>query len=181
MKHSVWKLFINFEKEEKWLNTMAQKGMHMVSYTFCRYLFEEGAPGKYIYRLELLKELPGHPESTAYLKFMEESGVEVVDTYLRWVYFRKKASEGSFEIYTDREGKIKHAKRIISLVGILCALNLTVASYNLGLGLSDVMERHYFNAYFSILNFTVGALMIPIIISQCRIIIKQKRDMKIRE
>ena len=179
MKYVIRRLFMSYEKEEKWLNQMAQKGMHLVDYTFWRYLFEEGEPGEYIYRIELLKELPGHPESAAYLKFMEESGVEEVSTYMRWVYFRKKASEGSFEIYTDRKGKIKHAWRVISLIGVLCVLNFIIACYNLGLGV--VVERYHFNAYFSIFNFTVGALLVPILVSQLRIIIRQKRDMKIRE
>lgn len=180
MKHSVWKIYVNYEKEEKWLNSMAQKGMHMVDYTFCRYLFEEGEPGKYIYRIELLKEMPSHPESVAYLRFMEESGVEVVSTYMRWVYFRKKASEGSFEIYTDRAGKIKHAKRILGLVGVLFVLNLAVALDNLVIGLTSDRGIH-FNAYLSVLNFTVAAVLLTIIVAQCRIIRNQKKDKGIRE
>jgi Protein of unknown function (DUF2812). len=181
MKHKVWKLYIDYAKEEKWLNEMAQKGMHMVDYTIGCYLFEEGKPGEYIYRLELLKELPGHPESAAYLKFMEDNGVEVVATYIRWVYFRKKASEGSFEIYTDRTGKIKHAKRIISLVATLFALNLAVACYNLGLGISFGWDRPPYNAFVSLLGFAVAAVLLTIIISQCRIIRKVKKDAEILE
>ncbi|MEI6100209.1 MAG: DUF2812 domain-containing protein [Eubacteriales bacterium] len=180
MMHGVWKIYVNYEKEEKWLNSMAQRGMHMVDYTFCRYLFEEGTPGEYIYRIELFKHMPSHPESASYLKFMEESGVEVVSTYMRWVYFRKKASEGSFEIYTDRQGKIKHAKRVIGLVSALFILNFAVALDNLFIGLTS--DRGiYFNAYLSVLNFTVAAVLLTIIIAQCRIIRRQKKDTGIRE
>lgn len=177
MKYKAYKIYINYVNEEKWLNSMAQKGMHMVDYTFCRYLFEEGSPGEYIYRLELLKEMPSHPESAAYLKFMEESGVEVVSTYLRWVYFRKKASEGAFEIYTDRIGKIKHARRVIGLAGTLFILNFGVACWNLGIGLS----RDTFNMFVSIINFAAAAFLLTVIVSQCRIIRTQKKDAGIQE
>lgn len=81
MKHVVRKLFANFEKEEKWLNEMASKSLNLVDYSFGRYLFEEGTPGEYIYRIELLKEDPMHAESKAYINFMEDSGVECVATY----------------------------------------------------------------------------------------------------
>ncbi len=57
---------------------------------FGRYLFEKGSPGAYVYRIELLQYMPGHPEGAAYLEFLAESGIEVVASSLRWVYLRKK-------------------------------------------------------------------------------------------
>ena len=178
MIRKIVKPYINYISEEKWLNSMSQKGLHMVNYTFLCYTFKEGIPGEYIYRIELLKELPTHPESAAYLRFMEESGVEVVATYLRWVYFRKKASEGTFEIYTDRKGKIGHARRVIGFSAALFALNFGVACWNLGIGLS---LKGTFNAYLSAVNFLVAALLLTIIIAQCRIIGKLKKEEGIQE
>lgn len=51
---------------------------------------------------------------------MEENGVEVVSQWYRWVYLRKKASDGSFEMYTDSESKIAQYRRIqrFFLVGL---------------------------------------------------------------
>jgi len=43
---------------------------------------------------------------------MEEKGVEKVDTYRTWVYFRKKAVDGDFQIYSDLDSRIKHYKRV---------------------------------------------------------------------
>lgn len=48
MKQVIRKLFINFEKEEKWINNIAAKGLNFIDYSFSRYLFEEGTPGEYI-------------------------------------------------------------------------------------------------------------------------------------
>ena len=57
----------SFEKEEQWLNAMSQKGYQLVHVGWCSYTFMEGEPGKYLYRLELLEEVPEHPESAAYI------------------------------------------------------------------------------------------------------------------
>lgn len=182
MKHKFIKAYVNYKKEEDWLNKMAQKGLHLVDYFWLVYLFEEGKPGEYIYRLELLENVPSHPKSAAYLRFMAESGVECVSTWMRWVYFRKKASEGNFEIYSDREGKIKHAKRVIGLMLAFFLLNFGVACSNLGLGLDHLKEGFVgFNAYFSAMNFAVAVVLLIIMVSQGKIIRDLKKDTGIRE
>jgi len=112
-----------FEKEEKWLNEMSAKGMQLVSVGFCRYEFEQGTNGKYVYRLELLDSLPTSAESVAYIKFLEETGVEHIASYIRWVYLRKKATDGPFELYSE----IKHYKRIDYLFNFLIVFELTIA------------------------------------------------------
>jgi len=43
---------------------------------------------------------------------MEESGVEAIATWYCWVYFRKKAVDGPFDIYSDIDSRITHYKRI---------------------------------------------------------------------
>ena len=59
---------------------------------------------------------------------MEEMGIEVVSKWNQWVYLRRKAAEGTFEMYTDVDSKIEQYKRIkklfITLLGveILCLL-----------------------------------------------------------
>lgn len=121
MKYVVHKFFTigQYEKEEKWLNEMSAKGMHLTDVGFCRYSFEKGSPGEYIYRLELLNHLPQHPESISYINFLEETGIEHIGSMMRWVYFRKKASDSLFELYSDTESKINHYKRIIFIADII--------------------------------------------------------------
>jgi hypothetical protein len=90
VKRAIWRLYLNFEKEEKWLNEMATAGWMLTDYSWCRYVFEEGREGEYVYRIELLKNLPTYPLSQKYLRFLEEAGIEYVAYYARWVYLRKK-------------------------------------------------------------------------------------------
>lgn len=134
MKRKIIKYFFawDFEKEEKWLNEMSSKGLQLVSVRFCTYFFEEGSPGEYTYKLELLENMPSNYQSTSYIKFLEETGVEHIGSVSRWVYFRKKAANGAFEIYSDIESKIKHYKRIITLFSCLIPISTfpTILNWN---------------------------------------------------
>ena len=128
MKSVIRKAYFNYENEEKWLNEMSAKGFALTDYSWCRYVFTDCEPGEYIYRLELLENLPSHPESMKYIRFMEENDVEFVASYSRWVYFRKKASNGAFDIYSDTDSKIKHYNRInrlflsVALITFVCCV-----------------------------------------------------------
>lgn len=133
MKHTVYRIFTvgQYEQEEKWLNEMSAKGMQLCDVGFCRYVFEEGEPGKYIYRLELLRRYPTDAESIAYIRFMEDLGVEHVGSLLYWVYFRKKAEDGPFDLYSDIPSKIKHFRRIKMLCDWAAGINLVIGIVNI--------------------------------------------------
>lgn len=124
MKQVIHKAFWvwEFQEEERWLNEMSAKGLHLTDASLFRYVFEEGVPGAYQYRLELLENFPNHPESRKYLEFMEETGAEVVSTFKRWVYFRRKADSGAFDLYSDIDSRIAHMKRIINLLTVLATV-----------------------------------------------------------
>jgi hypothetical protein len=171
MTIKIRKIFTNYEKEEKWLNKMAAKGLHLKKCTFCTYHFEEGTPGEYCYRIELLDQLPDQEESKEYIEFMEENKVELVDTYFRWVYFRKKTADGAFEIYSDSASRIIHYRRIANLFGILAGVNLLIALVNLNLS--------SFNVYISSLNWMVVILLAPIYFMYVRNIKTLEKELEI--
>jgi len=133
MKHSAWRWFSDYEKEETWLNEMAAKGLSLYSFSYGKYTFEETEPGKYIYQIELLENLPTSPESIAYLRFLEETGVVCVSSTFRWVYLRKEADSGPFELYTDIDSKIKRLSTVKNLWFTLVGIEFIVAAVNLAL------------------------------------------------
>lgn len=133
MKKAMWRAFLNYEKEEAWLNALSAKGLAFESYFLFRYAFAESAPGAYIYRIELLERMPAHPESQEYLRFMAESGVEHIASWGRWVYFRKKAADGPFDIYSDIDSRIAHYKRI-------WLLWMPIMVLDLAMGLNQVLQ-----------------------------------------
>ena len=114
---------------------MSARGMAFSDYSWCRYVFADAPDNQYIYRIELLENLPTHPESIAYLRFLEENGVECVSSYMRWVYLRKNASEGPFDIYTDIDSKIRHYQRISIFWTTLMIVEFTAAFVNLAVGI----------------------------------------------
>lgn len=161
MKYIVWKAFFDYEKEEKYLNEMSAKGLALTDYTWCRYVFQDAPNGEYIYRIELLENPVNHPESQNYIKFMEETGIEFVASYNRWVYFRRKAADGAFDIYSDIDSKIKHYKRIRMLFLFVTMLNLATGLLNFIHGIVETsMGTLPINIYIAFLPLTMGTLLL---------------------
>ena len=120
-----------FEKEEEWLNSMAAKGLVLISTGLFKYEFDQCLPGEYTIRLELLENHPMHAESQQYISFLEETGAEHIGGLLRWVYFRKKTSEGTFDLYSDINSRIKHYSIIIYLLTFVSIFNIFIGCFNL--------------------------------------------------
>lgn len=156
MKYIIHKAFCDYEKEEEWLNGMSAKGMALTDCSWLRYVFEDVPNHEYIYRLELLENLPTHPESMAYLRFLEENGVECVSTSGRWAYLRKRSSEGAFDVYTDTDSKLKHFKRIYAYGSIIMWVELIAGLANLIVGLVNI------NIGYTLGNFTAGNMALGI-------------------
>lgn len=138
MKYVVRNAFWDYEKEEKWLNEMSAKGMALSDVSWCRYVFADSPNNKYVYRLELLENVPTHPESITYIKFLEDSGVEYIASYFRWIYLRKNSSEGAFDIYSDIDSKIKHFKRINIYWSTLMSVELIIGLFNIIIGIINL-------------------------------------------
>lgn len=137
MKHIIHKAYWNYEKEENWLNKLSSKGLALIDYSWIRYVFEESQPGEYIYRIQLLKNLASHPESRKYIEFVESTGAECVATYLRWVYFRKRAADGPFELYSDIPSKIRHYKLVRAFWAVLAVAECTIGLSNIIIGIES--------------------------------------------
>lgn len=121
----------NFDKEEKWLNEMAVKGLCLSGVSLGRYEFEECLPGEYSIRLELLEHRPNHAQSERYITFIEETGAQHVGSLMRWVYFKKKTADGPFDLFSDNSSRISHLNRILLILSIAFAYNLYIGYYNL--------------------------------------------------
>ncbi len=153
MKHVIYKIFWNYEKEEKWLNGYSARGLALVDYCWIRYVFEDSMPGEYIYRIQLLRNLASHPQSRKYIEFVEETGAECVATYLRWVYFRKRSADGPFELYSDITSKIRHYKMVRAFWAALAVLEYGAGISNIIIGTTPPV---------SVVNTVLGCLVAAI-------------------
>lgn len=132
----------NFDKEEEWLNEMADNGYALVDAKWISYWFEKTEPGEYIVRLEYQKN------NFEYLSFMKELGAERVSYYMGWNYFRRKSALGEFDLFSDLKSKIDHLKRIEQLI-------LPLGILNIGSGIINSIN----NSPIGLLNLLVGSII----------------------
>ena len=156
MRQTIHKIFLvwDFDKEEKWLNEMAAKGLSLVSVGFCKYEFEDSLPGEYKICLQLLDKMPRHPESKKYIDFLETTGAEQVGSFTRWVYFRKKATEGDFELFSDNDSRLKYLSSVISFVSLITVGNWIAGINNVFIAMSFPSPINYVG----ILNLLIGLI-----------------------
>ena len=131
-----WIWVWDFDKEEQWLNSMAQQGWGLDRVGFCRYEFVRCEPGEYIVRLEMRE----HDEG--YLSFMSDTGAEYVGRVVKWIYFRRKAEFGPFDIFSDLDSRLEHLKRISSTLRVVGIANLVIGLAN---SLNPVVNMGWIN------------------------------------
>ena len=119
-----WIWIWEFDKEERWLNTMAQQGWVLDKVGFCRYEFVRCEPGAYTVRLEMRE----HDE--AYLSFMADTGAEYVGRMMKWIYFRKKTEDGPFELFSDLESRISYLDKMCRMLRGAGVANLLIGVVN---------------------------------------------------
>lgn len=179
MKHIIHKPYWNWEKEEKWLNKLSAKGLALVDYSWCRYVFEETPPGEYIYRIELLDYAPHNPAGINYIRFVEETGAEFVSSYMRWVYFRKKAADGPFTLHSDIPSQIAHNKRVRGWWLGFAILETSIGIMNILVG--TIPSFHLGNVILGGLLIVLGGAFASWVIQITRKIRRLKRELLIRE
>lgn len=159
MRKTMHKLFFvwEFDKEEKWLNEMAAKGLCLVSVGFCKYEFEDCIPGEYRICLQLLEKSPRNPEMQKYIEFLEQTGAEHIGSFTRWVYFRKKASDGDFELFSDNASRVKYLTGMLGFITLIVGLNLCIGLENLALAIFLKQAGNYVG----FLNLAIGLLGLP--------------------
>ena len=118
-----WYWVWEFDKEERWLNEMAMQGWALCGVGFASHTFEACEPGEYTIRTEMRKSDPD------YVSFMSEIGAEYIGRMMTWIYFRKPAAEGPFELF-DLDAKIDHLSRIAKMLWLIGLANLLIGVVN---------------------------------------------------
>ncbi len=160
----------DFEKEEKWLNEMSSIGLQLISVGFCTYIFEEGTPGEYTVRLQMLNTHTLGAEREKYIKFVEDTGAEYVGNVFRWVYFRKKTQGEEFRLFSDIDSRIRHLNGLHYLFSILAIANATPFLLNL----YHFITRGVHSLSFTALAFGAFAVLLMVYASVRVGLIKRK-------
>lgn len=127
MKQFKLRVFIDYKKEIEWINKLASQGISLISCKQFVYVFEKSEPGEFIYSIELFRNMPTQPEGKDYIKFLKECGIECISSIYGWGYLRKKAIDGSFDLFSDIQSVLSYKKRLRKnyTVGILYLLFIT--------------------------------------------------------
>lgn len=94
---------------------------------------------------------------------MNETGVEYVAHYLRWVYFRKKSADGAFDIYSDINSRIRHYQKISHYWNVFTALEFTAGLLNVGFSVIYFIAegKTSLNLFIGLPILLLGALFLP--------------------
>lgn len=156
MKKVKYRIFGDFEKEEKWVNNMAAEGWHLEKFSFGRFVFTKGEPGAYIFRNEFIRMNSSEKED--YFDFLKDSGITIINELGGWVYMKKAAAEGPFEIYTDTKSKIAYYKRMLSIFALLFFVNVWFGIMNFSI-LWDSARDKIFIPIVGIFNIVTALLL----------------------
>lgn len=135
----IFRLYLDKDVEEIWLNEMVGKGWALNNFFLGVYTFERCKENEFIYKIDLMDSVSGTKSSMNYIKFVEDTGAEYVGAWGRWVFFRKPASEGPFELYTDVDSQIKLYQKIRNMMGIVAIVEFVI-------GCSQLYNLSQFNA-----------------------------------
>lgn len=109
-----FRLYLDKDKETKWINEMAAKGYAMTGFFAGFYHFEKCEPGEYIYQIDFGDKM--FNVTNDYREFMAEQGVEIVCLWGCWIILRKRAADGEFTLYTDVDSSIEHYTKILKML-----------------------------------------------------------------
>lgn len=134
-----FRLYLDTEKEIKWLNELSEQGWKLKSFFAGVYTFEECEKGRYLYQEDTTDTL--FKVSDKYREFMNDAGIEIVQVWGPWVILCQEKSKGDFELFTDYESKIENQKKILKIfkavtiieficfvLEVLCAVEGTTAA-----------------------------------------------------
>lgn len=114
-------LMSDYDKEEQWLNEMADKGFVLTKVIYTKYYFEE-TKRRYKVRLSYMPK-----KYKEFISFLEESGAHYIGRTNNWGYFSKEITQENptFEIYSDNQSKLNQINRVLKVMGgftVACSL-----------------------------------------------------------
>jgi hypothetical protein len=172
----------DYEKEERWLNDMSQKGWQLRWASIGRYVFEKGEPGEYNYRLELLENDPNSKENLSYILFLKETGIEMAGECKNWIYLRQKASEGDFEPANKPLNELTHVMKIQDFLNKFRNRLITLAAFSiLALLILEELKTSNYESLDFLRGFCTGLALSSSFISVAFVPMIKKNDKRIKK
>lgn len=126
-----FRLYYDKDKEEIWLNKMAQEGYAMTRFFLGFYWFEACEKGEYVYQIDLFTEPKQSMTHAEYVNLITETGAEFMGSWGWWRFFRRKAELGEFKLYTDASSRLEQLQRIFRFFRNVLILEAVVLVYEI--------------------------------------------------
>lgn len=110
-----FKFFIDYDKEEKWLNSMAKRGYELKKVSF-GYKFSSSTPQECNIKIDC-REFKNKKDFVDYCTLFEDSGWKHIcgNKYSGTQYFKKVDANGYDDIFSDRMSKSERYKRLSNM------------------------------------------------------------------
>lgn len=156
-----FRLYFDKDAETEWLNRMAADGWAMKGFFAGFFRFEECEKGEYVYQVDFGSRM--NAVSDDYREFMQEAGIEIVQTWGYWVILRRKASEGAFELYTDAASGMAYYKKIRRMFKVVTIVEMLGLFVNLYFGFVEKVSMGFVGV------FVIGAILVGCINALARL------------
>lgn len=140
-----YKFFLDFTKEEAWLNGMGRQGFKLLKHENRAYVFEE-TDQTYQYQIYWENRsafgtiVDTNSQEEDFLKFLDEFGIQTVQSYNGRNYLMSQGKEG-LNLFSHREERIQQLKRVRKLYSSQWLTLIIFASFT-ALSLWDMFLHH---------------------------------------
>ncbi len=124
------RFFLSYTNEEEWLNSMAQKGMHLVKKTFYRYYFKYDSDMNCKYTVEVLDHPADSPVNSQYIEAKRNAGAELVASYKCRAYFKISSNGYSAERTIASKTRMRTVATMFSVHLMLFLTSVAMFVYN---------------------------------------------------
>lgn len=119
--------FVDFDKEEEWLNKMSANGLCLWHTNGVIYRFKKCMPGEFIFQIDFDEKKSSTNED--YIVFRTSCGDKFVHQWKNKLYWKRITAEGPFESEDNVQAKLRMTNKaynyhISSLIGLIWIMAL---------------------------------------------------------
>ena len=159
--------FVDFDKEEQWLNDMAKKGWAFWHTNGVIYRFKPCKPGEFIYQIDF-DEKKSKEGIDDYVVFRNSCGDQFVHQWKSKIYWKRETASGPFEAENNVAAKLRLTNKAFnyhlnSFIGLtLIAAFAFLVLMPLGKHLPENAFSHWLTDFSS--GLTYGILLAELVI-----------------
>lgn len=113
-KKNVINWFVDFDKEEKWLNEMSRQGWCLWHTNGYLYKFKKSAPGEFLFQIDFDEDYI-NKDNEDYVNFRSSCGDIFVHEWDSKIYWKRRTADGPFAKNENITAKLRVAEKALNL------------------------------------------------------------------